>query len=75
MLCLVLYTWRMTRTEAIEMFGGRVTDLARALGVSRTRIYQMPEVLRPGEVDRINGAAVRLGITPKVVPQQQSATA
>lgn len=35
--------------------------MAEALGVTRQRVYQMPKRLRPFEVDRVVGAALRLG--------------
>jgi DNA-binding transcriptional regulator Cro len=49
-----------TKTQAIEVFGG-VPNLAAALDVSRQAIYQWPETLDQKTVDRVVGAAVRLG--------------
>ncbi len=51
----------MTKQQAIELFDG-VTSLARALEVTPQRIYQMPDELKQSVIDRIVGAAVRLGI-------------
>lgn len=51
----------MTKAEAIKLFDG-VPKLAAALGVTRQRIYQMPDDLSTAEADRIVGAAVRLGL-------------
>lgn len=50
----------MLKSQAITLFGG-APQLAEALGVTRQRIYQMPKKLRPFEVDRVVGAALRLG--------------
>jgi transcriptional regulator with XRE-family HTH domain len=51
----------MTKSEAVAMFGGTQADLARAIGVTRSYVSQMPEQLRPEIADRVVGAAVRLG--------------
>lgn len=51
----------MTKTAAVGMFGD-VASLASALGITRQAIYQWPEELPQDQVDRINGAAMRLGI-------------
>lgn len=50
----------MLKSQAIALFGG-APQLAEALGVTRQRVYQMPKRLRPFEVDRVVGAALRLG--------------
>lgn len=65
----------MTKSEAIALFGTSGADLARALGLTRGRISQLPEELPQEVVDRINGAALRLGIAPKVSGQEQGAAA
>lgn len=54
----------MTRTEAIRIFGSTQSDLARAVGLTRGRIAQWPEVLTQAQTDRVIGAAVRLGRWP-----------
>ena len=52
----------MTKAEAIKLFGDTGADLARALGLTRARISQIPDGDLPQDiVDRINGAALRLG--------------
>jgi hypothetical protein len=52
----------MTKQQAIKLFGGTPGDLARGLGVTRQRIAQLPLRLTPREVDRVVGAALRLGL-------------
>ena len=59
----------MTKIEAISLFGETGADLGNALGLSRSRISQWPDVLNQEQVDRVMGAAMRLGIT---VPIQSS---
>ena len=54
----------MTKTQAIALFGARQQDLAAAIGVSRGRISQWPDVLTQRQVDIVIGAAVRLGLLP-----------
>lgn len=51
----------MKTSYAIELFGG-VKALADALGITRQAIYQWPEDLPQEQADRINGAALRLGL-------------
>lgn len=52
----------MRRSDAISIFGS-VPALAEAIGVTRGRIYQLPEELPQDMADRIVGAAMRLGHT------------
>ncbi len=52
----------MTKQQAIKLFGGTPGDLARGLGVTRQRVAQIPSRLRPREIDRVVGAALRLGL-------------
>jgi len=51
----------MTKQEAISLFGKTQEDLARALGVTRSRIAQWPSELTQAQEDRVRGAALRLG--------------
>ena len=51
----------MTKQQAIEMFGGSGAELGRAIGLSRARISQWPDVLKQRETDLVIGAAIRLG--------------
>lgn len=51
----------MTRTEAIQLFGTRQSDLADALGISRSAVAQWAEELTQERIDRVLGAALRLG--------------
>lgn len=54
----------MTKKEAAELFGN-YADLARALGITKQAISGWPDDLRQEQVDRVNGAAIRLGKLPK----------
>lgn len=50
----------MTKSEAISIFGSGA-ELARALGITRAAISQWPEILHQRDIDRVTGAALRLG--------------
>lgn len=50
----------MFKGAAIALFG-RAADLARALDVTPQAIYQWPDELDQERVDRVMGAALRLG--------------
>jgi transcriptional repressor of cell division inhibition gene dicB len=50
----------MTKSEAVAIFGASLADLGRALGLTRGRISQWPEVLTDKQTDRVIGAALRL---------------
>jgi hypothetical protein len=54
----------MTKQDAITMFG-EVKHLAAVLGITQQAIYQWPSELPQSYVDRINGAAMRIGIAVK----------
>jgi hypothetical protein len=54
----------MTKQQAIAIFGTTQLDLALALGVSRGRIGQWGDTLKQEQIDRVIGAAVRLGKWP-----------
>lgn len=49
----------MKKSEAIAIFGNG-TQLAKALGLTKGRISQLPEYLDQATTDRVVGAAVRL---------------
>jgi transcriptional regulator with XRE-family HTH domain len=51
----------MNKSDAIRIFGSSA-ELARALNLSRGRISQLPEDLEQRDIDRIVGAAIRLGL-------------
>lgn len=52
----------MTKKEAIQLFGNGAA-LGRAIGLSRGRISQLPDGPLPQQyIDRITGAAIRLGV-------------
>lgn len=52
----------MTKTEAVQLFGESQAALGRAVRLSRARISQWPEQLEQAQIDRVLGAAVRLGV-------------
>ena len=54
----------MTKTEAIQLFGGRQSHLAAALNISSGAISQWTEDLPQRTADEVIGAAVRLGKYP-----------
>ncbi|MGE0334453.1 MAG: Cro/CI family transcriptional regulator [Gammaproteobacteria bacterium] len=54
----------MTKSEAIALFGGTPSDMARALGITPQAVYQWPNELDQERTDRVIGAAVRLGKLP-----------
>jgi hypothetical protein len=59
----------MRKSSAIEAFGS-VTEIAKALGVTRQYVYQWPDELEQPLADRVRGAAQRLG---KVIPETDPA--
>jgi len=50
----------MKKQDAIKLFGS-ARNLALALRITRQAIYQWPNKLPQARIDRINGAALRLG--------------
>ena len=56
----------MKKQEAIKIFGKSGADLGRALGLTRKRISQLPDDLEQAYVDRVVGAAVRLGLSEQL---------
>jgi len=50
----------MKKKEALSIFGG-TRGLAEAIGVTYQAIYQWPDELEQQQIDRIVGAALRLG--------------
>jgi transcriptional regulator with XRE-family HTH domain len=52
----------MRKQEAIALFGGTTKAMAEALKLTSSAVSQWPEDLRPEQVDRVIGAAVRLGL-------------
>ena len=51
----------MKKQDAIKLFG-ETKDLASVLGITRQAIYQWPDYLNQEQIDRIIGAAIRVGI-------------
>lgn len=51
----------MTKTDAIQLFGSQ-TALARALGLTDSAVSQWPDELTQERIDRVTGAAIRLGL-------------
>lgn len=64
----------MTKTEAISLFGENQSDLARALGITPQAVYQWPDDLVEAQIDRVIGAAVRLGKWPAEKSQVTTAS-
>lgn len=60
----------MNKSEAITLFETGA-GLARAVGLTRGRISQWPEVLTQKQADLVMGAAIRLGRIP---PDQSTPT-
>jgi len=58
----------MTKTQAAAIFGNQ-TKLGEAIGISRAAISQWPDKLTQKQVDRVIGAAIRLGKWP---PQRRT---
>lgn len=52
----------MQKSEAIQLFGGQVKDLAAAMGVTSAAVSQWPAVLPQRLADQVRGAAMRLGL-------------
>jgi hypothetical protein len=63
----------MKKKDAIKLFGGRVKDLASALGVTGSAVSQWGEELTQEQEDRVIGAAVRLGMYVCVEPRRERA--
>lgn len=57
----MLYILDMNKAEAINIFGS-ASALARALGLTRGRISQWSSELDQAQIDRVTGAAYRLGL-------------
>lgn len=51
----------MKKSEAIRMIGSTATELAAAVGVTSSAVSQWPDDLTQNQIDRVVGAAVRLG--------------
>jgi transcriptional regulator with XRE-family HTH domain len=52
----------MRKSEAISIFGRTQSDLARALGITKSAVSQWPDELDQEKTDRVLGAALRLGV-------------
>ena len=50
----------MDKQDAINMFGS-VAAMAAALGITKNAIYMWPDPLPQHHIDRVVGAAIRLG--------------
>lgn len=51
----------MTKNEAIKLLGGTPRKAQLAMGYTSIQaIYQWPDILNPGRVDRVNGALSRI---------------
>jgi predicted XRE-type DNA-binding protein len=66
----------LTKEQAIELFGGKQKDVAEAIGVTPSAISQWPDgELDRATVDRLVGAALRLGKLPTPASDQGRAAA
>jgi transcriptional regulator with XRE-family HTH domain len=63
----------MRKAEAIQLFGRTQQALADAVGLTRPAISQWPDELRQEQVDRVIGAAVRLGKWPPPALKDEAA--
>lgn len=52
----------MRKSEAVSIFGRTQSDLARALGITKSAVSQWPDELDQEKTDRVLGAALRLGV-------------
>ncbi len=65
----------MLKTDALELWNGRQTDMAAAVGVTKQAISLWPDELPPRIADRVIAAAVRGGksIPPHFLKREQAA--
>ena len=62
---------RLTKAQAVELFGGKQKLVAEALGITPSAVSQWPDgELDQATSDRIRGAALRLG---KIQPEGRAA--
>ena len=55
----------MTKQQAKALFGGTDEKLAKALGITRSAVTQWRDPLTQEQIDRVVGAAVRMGLWPR----------
>jgi len=61
------------KKEILKTLWGNYSKAAVALGLTKGAISQWSDILEPEKVDRVRGAAMRLGVYRKdLFPQQQS---
>jgi hypothetical protein len=53
----------MTKTEVINMFGGKRVNVSKAINRTKALISQWPENLTEDQINMVVGAAYRLGKT------------
>jgi len=58
----------MDKIKAATLFGGRQTQLAQAIGVTKQAISKWPDSLTTAQSDRVIGAAIRLRLIPSRHP-------
>lgn len=57
----------MLKANAIELLGGSVADVAKAVGVSPQAVSQWPDDLPPRIEDRILAALARKHLPPELI--------
>ena len=60
----------MLKANAIELLGGTVADVAKAVGVSPQAVSQWPDDLPPRIEDRILAALARKHLPPDLIGQE-----
>lgn len=65
----------MLKANAIELLGGTVADVAKAVGVSPQAVSQWPDDLPPRIEDRILAALARKHLPPALIGQDGAPTA
>lgn len=55
----------MLKTQAIELLGGSVSSVAKAVGITYQAVGKWPDVLTPALRDRVQAALYRQHLTRK----------
>lgn len=62
----------MEKKTAVSIFGTQAA-MARALGITPQAVHQWPDPLPQSYVDRVVGAAIRMGKLPQLLSIQEVA--